>query len=344
MTLATWAVWWRPWRVVHVLDDLLAPVALDVDVDVGRPVALGRQEALEQQAERHRVGVGDAERVADRGVGRAAPALAEDVGCVGRTRRGPTRRGSSRRTRACSMIASSWSIVRHALARSDVAAVRRHGALAVALARRPPRRAGAGTASRSNPFGHGNGGRVGATRERSNAAARPISAAARPRRGSGRSGAPARPRCAGGRRRPPAATGRARRGCAGRARRRWPWPGGAGRAWRSARCWWRRTPRRAAAASSARASLRAESSGSPWSHSSTSTRSRPNASTSCCSSRRAAAGPSLDQRRRHGALAAAGEHPHVAGDGGGDVGEGELRRALLPRQVAEAQRCAARRA
>ena len=52
---------------------------LDVDVDVGRAVALGREEALEQQAEAHGVGVGDAEGVADRAVGGAAPALAEDV-------------------------------------------------------------------------------------------------------------------------------------------------------------------------------------------------------------------------------------------------------------------------
>ena len=84
---------------VDVLDDLLAAVALDVDVDVGRAVALGRQEALEQQAERHGVGGGDAEGVADGRVGRAAPALAEDVLLAGRTRRGPTRRGSSRRSR-----------------------------------------------------------------------------------------------------------------------------------------------------------------------------------------------------------------------------------------------------
>ena len=66
--------------LVDVLDDLLAPVRLDVDVDVGRAVALGRQEPLEQQAEPHRIGVGDAEGEADRRVGRAPPALAEDVG------------------------------------------------------------------------------------------------------------------------------------------------------------------------------------------------------------------------------------------------------------------------
>ena len=64
---------------VEVLDDLLATVALDVDVDVRGAVALGRQEALEQQAERHGIGGGDAEGVADRRVRRRAAALAVDV-------------------------------------------------------------------------------------------------------------------------------------------------------------------------------------------------------------------------------------------------------------------------
>ena len=65
---------------VDVLDDLFAPTALDVDVDVGRTVAFGREEPLEQQAERHRVGLGDADGEAHRRVGRRAAALAEDVG------------------------------------------------------------------------------------------------------------------------------------------------------------------------------------------------------------------------------------------------------------------------
>ena len=64
---------------VHVLDHLLAPVALDVDVYVGRPVSLGRQEPLEQQPQRHRVHVGDAQHVAHRRVGGRPPALAVDV-------------------------------------------------------------------------------------------------------------------------------------------------------------------------------------------------------------------------------------------------------------------------
>ena len=65
--------------LVDVLDHLLSPVALDVDVDVGRAVAFGRQEPLEQQPERHRIGRRDADRVTDRRVRSAPPALAEDV-------------------------------------------------------------------------------------------------------------------------------------------------------------------------------------------------------------------------------------------------------------------------
>ena len=48
--------------------------------------------------------------------------------------------------------------------------------------------------------------------------------------------------------------------------------------------------------------------------------------------------PVGDQRRGHGTLAATGERPHLPGGRVGDVGEGELRRPLLPRQVAEADR------
>ena len=59
-------------------------------------------------------------------------------------------------------------------------------------------------------------------------------------------------------------------------------------------------------ATSARTSLRARRTGSPWSHNSTSTRSRPNASTNRSSSRRVA--PSADGRP----LAAAGECPRAA--------------------------------
>ncbi len=64
---------------VDVLHDFLAPLVLEVDVDVGRLVAFLRDEALEQHAHPRRVDLGDAERIADRRVGRRAAALAEDA-------------------------------------------------------------------------------------------------------------------------------------------------------------------------------------------------------------------------------------------------------------------------
>ena len=77
--------------LVDVLDDLLAPARLDVDVDVGGPVAGRGQEPLEEQSERHGVDVGDARGRSrrprwrpSRGPGRRCP-------CAGRTGRCPTR-------------------------------------------------------------------------------------------------------------------------------------------------------------------------------------------------------------------------------------------------------------
>ena len=64
---------------VDILDHLLAPLVLEIDVDVGRLLALGRDEALEQQIDLGRIDLGDAEAVADGGVGRRAAALAEDA-------------------------------------------------------------------------------------------------------------------------------------------------------------------------------------------------------------------------------------------------------------------------
>ena len=65
--------------VVDVLDGLLPALVLDVEVDVGRPVPLRGEEPLEEEAEADGVGLGDAEGVADGGVGRRAPALAVEV-------------------------------------------------------------------------------------------------------------------------------------------------------------------------------------------------------------------------------------------------------------------------
>ena len=79
MTLATCAVWCRPCLAYTYWMTSSRPVALDVDVDVRRAVAFGRQEALEQQPQLDGVGGGDAEGVAHRRVGGRPPALAEDV-------------------------------------------------------------------------------------------------------------------------------------------------------------------------------------------------------------------------------------------------------------------------
>ena len=63
---------------VDVLDDLLPATAFNVDVNVGRSVPLRRHEPFEEQAQVDGVDVGDAQRVADRRVGRRSPPLAED--------------------------------------------------------------------------------------------------------------------------------------------------------------------------------------------------------------------------------------------------------------------------
>jgi hypothetical protein len=63
---------------VDVLHDLLAPLVLEVDVDVGRLVAFDTHEAFEQHSF-ERVHFGDAQAVADGGVRGAATALG--TGC-----------------------------------------------------------------------------------------------------------------------------------------------------------------------------------------------------------------------------------------------------------------------
>ncbi len=63
---------------VDVLDDLLAPLVFEIDVDVGRLAPLGRDEALEQEVGAVGIDLGDAEAEADRGIGRRAAALAEN--------------------------------------------------------------------------------------------------------------------------------------------------------------------------------------------------------------------------------------------------------------------------
>ena len=64
--------------LIDVLDDLLPPVVLEVDIDVGRFVALCRDEALEQQVRAFGIDLGDAEAVTHRGIGCRAASLAKD--------------------------------------------------------------------------------------------------------------------------------------------------------------------------------------------------------------------------------------------------------------------------
>ncbi|VWC40571.1 hypothetical protein BST28156_06965 [Burkholderia stagnalis] len=69
--------------LVQVLDDFLAPLMLEVDVDIGRLAALAADEALEQQGAALRIHLGHAEAIADDRIrGRAAP-LAQDVPAAG---------------------------------------------------------------------------------------------------------------------------------------------------------------------------------------------------------------------------------------------------------------------
>ncbi len=72
-----------PVGFVDVLDHLLAALVLEVDVDVGRLPALAADEAGEEQAEAGGVHLGDAQAVADGGIGRPAPPLAEDAARAG---------------------------------------------------------------------------------------------------------------------------------------------------------------------------------------------------------------------------------------------------------------------
>src|SRR5262249_44100791 len=63
----------------NMLDRLLAPLVLEIDIDVGRLAAIRGDETFEQEAALARVDVGDAQAVADRRVGRRAAALTQDV-------------------------------------------------------------------------------------------------------------------------------------------------------------------------------------------------------------------------------------------------------------------------
>ena len=68
-----------PVFAVDILNDLLAPLVLEIDVDVGRLAPLRRDEALEQEVGAVGIDLGDAETEADGGIGRRAAALAQDA-------------------------------------------------------------------------------------------------------------------------------------------------------------------------------------------------------------------------------------------------------------------------
>jgi hypothetical protein len=69
--------------VEHPLHDDLAPLVLKIDIDIGRLAALLRDEALEQQIVAVGIDGGDAEDIADGGVGGRAAPLAENVLAAG---------------------------------------------------------------------------------------------------------------------------------------------------------------------------------------------------------------------------------------------------------------------
>src|SRR5206468_570952 len=71
--------------LIDVLDHFLAPLMLEVDVDIGRLAAVGGDEALEQQVGALRIDLGDAQAETHGGVRRRTAALAENVLVAGET-------------------------------------------------------------------------------------------------------------------------------------------------------------------------------------------------------------------------------------------------------------------
>ena len=70
---------------IDVLDDFLAALMFEIDVDVGRLFALLRDEALEQQVDLIGIDGSDAEHIADGGIGGRTAALAENIAIPGKT-------------------------------------------------------------------------------------------------------------------------------------------------------------------------------------------------------------------------------------------------------------------
>ena len=72
-----------PVLLEDVLNDLLAALVLEVDIDIGRFIALLADEALEKHIDELRIHLRDAERIADHGVRGGAAALMQDVPASG---------------------------------------------------------------------------------------------------------------------------------------------------------------------------------------------------------------------------------------------------------------------
>lgn len=68
--------------LVDVLDHLLAPLGVEVDVNVWLLLAQARKETLERETVEDRIDRGDLQQVTDRRVRRGPPALAEDPACA----------------------------------------------------------------------------------------------------------------------------------------------------------------------------------------------------------------------------------------------------------------------
>ena len=225
-----------PVLVVDVLDHLLATLVLDVEVDVGRAVALEREEPLEQQAELDRVGLGDTERVADRAVGGAPPALAVDV----------VHPAELDDVDEHEEVAGEVELLDHVELVRDL----RHRLRVLGVGRRVAHaRTAGGELAQPRHLGVAVGdvvvgelGRGEAQVERARTG--DVDRRAPPHRANVRSGAPAPLRCAGERTARRGASRRSRRASGRRAPRRARWQADVGQAWRSARCWWRRRRRR----------------------------------------------------------------------------------------------------
>src|SRR6185437_11099031 len=65
--------------LVDPLDHLLAPLMFEIDIDIGRLLAVRADEALEEEIAFLRIDRGDAEHEAHGGVSGGAPALAENL-------------------------------------------------------------------------------------------------------------------------------------------------------------------------------------------------------------------------------------------------------------------------